>query len=276
MKIEKLTTKDIEEMPYTDFISLIREENRPPGGKKTIREFLLNSFVNVKSKVLEVGCTNGFTTLEVARVLGCKTYGIDINNKSLFNARNRITKEKAKFIYGDAYNIPFKDNSFDLVICSNATSFMKDKNKALSEYKRVVKPWKFIAVSPMYYLKNPPQKMVDKVSEIIGTKIDITSKEDWLKIFEQSGSEIYYSKDYKFNLKSKEEIERYVNKSLNKKHIQELPKDISDKIKLRWKDTINAFNENLIYVGYSVILLRKRLEPEEIELFYSEEEKHGK
>lgn len=267
MKTKKLTTKDIEEMPYTNFISLIQEENRPPGGKKTIREFLLNSFVNIKSKVLEVGCTNGFTTLEVARILGCKTYGVDINNASLSNAISRITKEKAKFIYGSAYQIPFKNNFFDLVICSNATSFMNNKKKAISEYKRVVRPWGFIAVSPMYYLKIPPKNIVDKVSRIIGTTIDIKSKKDWLKIFEQSGLEIYYSKDYKFNFKSKKEIKKYIHDSLNKRQVKELPKNIFTSIKLRWEDTINLFNKNLSYVGYSVILLRKRLEPEETELF---------
>ncbi len=264
---------DIEKLSYTDFISLIREENRPPGGKKTVREFLLNSFVNSRSRVLEVGCTNGFTTLEVARTMGCKSYGIDINEKSLENARRRVNHERAKFFYGNAYKIPFKSNYFDLVICSNATSFMDDKKKALAEYLRVIKPWKFIAVSPMYYIRTPPKKVVDGVSKIIGNKIDITSKEEWLNLFKASGLEVYYCKDYVFNFKSAPELRYYNEKSLEKRHLKALPPEVLGKIKARWATTMDIFNNNLNYVGYSVILLRKRGEPEEIELFDSKEAK---
>jgi ubiquinone/menaquinone biosynthesis C-methylase UbiE len=265
---------EIEKLSYTDFISLIREENRPPGGKKTVREFLINSFVNAKSNVLEVGCTNGFTTLEIARTIGCKSYGIDINPKSLENAKRRICNERTKFIYGNAYNIPFKDRSFDLVVCSNATSFMDDKDKAISEYERVVRTWGFIAVSPMYYLKKPSKKIVKKVSDIIGTKIEIRSKEEWLNLFKSKGLEIYYCKDYKFNFKSESEIKKYIEKSLDKRHLRTISEETLNKIKSRWHDTIRVFNENLSYVGYSVILLRKRGEPEEIELFDSKEVKN--
>jgi len=276
MKIEKLTPKEIEKMSYTDFISLIREENRPPGGKKTVREFLLNSFINSKSKILEVGCTNGFTTLEVSRLIGCKSYGVDINKNSLDNAKRRENSKKAKFLYGNAYNLPFKKNYFDLVICSNATSFMDDKKKAVSEYKRVVKHWGFIAVSPMYYLSNPPKRVVNNVSKIIGSKIDIKSKEDWLRLFQEKNLEIYYLNDYKFSFKSNSEIENYVNKSLDKKYLKNLSELTFNKIKSRWRETMGIFNENLSYVGYSVILLRKRNEIEEIELFDSFKKENDK
>lgn len=262
---------EIDKLSYTDFVSLIREENRPPGGKKTVREFLLNSFVDKKSKVLEVGCTNGFTALEIARVIGCKTYGIDINMKSLDNAKKRILKEKVKFLFGNAYSIPFRKDTFDLVVCSNATSFMNNKEKAVSEYKRVVKPWGFIAVSPMYYIKNPPGEIVKKVSDIIGTEISVKSKDDWIKIFEKEGLEIFYIKDYLFNKKDKQDIETYVEKSLNKPHLNFLSKEIRKKINDRWAETMNVFSDNLKYVGYSVILLRKRGEIEEVELFDSKE-----
>ena len=61
---KKYTVEDIKKMSYTDFISLIREENRPSGGKKTIREIALNSFINENSNVLELGCTNGFSSID--------------------------------------------------------------------------------------------------------------------------------------------------------------------------------------------------------------------
>ena len=35
--VNQLTATDIERMSYTDFIALLKETNRCPGGKKTIR-----------------------------------------------------------------------------------------------------------------------------------------------------------------------------------------------------------------------------------------------
>ncbi len=260
---------DIEKLSYTDFISLIREENRPPGGKKTVKEYILNSQIDRKSKVLEVGCTNGFTSLEIARIVKCKTWGVDINERSLNNARQRVNHEKVKFKYGDAYNLPFRSNMFDLIICSNATSFMKDKKRAIREFSRITKPWGLIATSPMYYIKKPPQRIVNEVSKVIGAKIDVRSKKDWTDLFTSSGLEIYCAKDYKFIYKKPKEIEDYVKKSLDKPHLNSLPLPTLNAVKLRWKRTMKLFNENLKYVGYSIILLRKRIEPEEIELFDS-------
>ena len=260
---------EIEKLAYTDFISLIREENRPPGGKKTVREWLLNSFSNKNSKVLEVGCTNGFIGLEVARILKCKVWGIDINPNEIKNAKNRIKKEKVKFSLGNAYYLPFKNNFFDLVICSNATSFINKKEKAIEEYSRVTKDWGFIAACPMYYIKNPPKKLVKEVFNEINVPLNIITKKDWTNLFRNSFLEVYFSKDYKFKNKTDKEIRTYVSESLNKSHLKKLPKDVQDKIFYRWERTMKLFNNNLKYIGYSVILLRKRKEKEESELFDS-------
>jgi len=267
MDIKKLTVANIEDMSYTDFVSLIREENRPPGGKMTVREILKNSFVNFRSKVLEVGCTNGFTSLEVARTVGCEVFGIDINENSLENARNRIKEERVTFLKGSTYDLPFDDSSFDLVVCGNATSFMEEKNNAVQEYMRVVRDWGFVALTPMYYIKKPSIEIVDKVSDIIGTKIDITTKDEWTTLLEKNGFEIYYSKDYKFNGKNENDIKEYVELFLGKSFLRDLNEEIRDVIRKKWSGIMNVFEENLSYVGYSIILLRKRSEAEEKELF---------
>ena len=269
METNNLNPKDIGKISYIDFVSLIKEENRPPGGKKTVREFLRNSFMGENSRILEVGCTNGFTSLEVARLLNCQVWGIDIHGPSVENAKSRVKTEKVKFCVADALNLPFESNFFDMVICSNATSFMEDKHKAILEYIKVLKPWGFIAISPMYYIKNPPKRIIKDLSKTINVKIEKKSKEDWFDLFKKLGLEVYYCNDYKFDKKTSKEIGEYVDLSLNKKYLKKLSKEDIEKIKKRWGKTIKLFNKNLGYVGYSVILLRKRVEEEEVELFTS-------
>ena len=143
-QIRKYNKNEIKKLSYTDFISLIKEENRPSGGKKTIREIAINSFINDKSNVLEIGCTNGFSSIEINRLTNCNIVGIDINKNSIKNANEKIKvncldKSKIRFEYGNAEDLSkFKDNTFDLIICGNAISFINNKDKALDEIIRVL------------------------------------------------------------------------------------------------------------------------------------------
>ena len=63
--MEKIKKEELNKLSYTDFVSLIKEENRPSGGKFTIRKIAQNAFINENSKVLEIGCTNGFSSIEI-------------------------------------------------------------------------------------------------------------------------------------------------------------------------------------------------------------------
>ena len=100
--MKKYSSEEIEKLSYTDFISLIKEENRPSGGKKTIREIVMNSFITSNSNVLEIGCTNGFSSIEMNKLTNCNVIGIDINKNSIQNARekillNHLNEEKVSF-----------------------------------------------------------------------------------------------------------------------------------------------------------------------------------
>ena len=75
--------------------------------------------------------------------------------------------ERVSFVTADALNIPFDNQSFDFVWCSNVTSFIKDKDRAVSEYLRVLKEGGTLIVAPIYYRKSPPGDLLDKVSEAV-------------------------------------------------------------------------------------------------------------
>ena len=273
---ELYTAQEIENLSYTDFISLIKEENRPSGGKKTIREIVKNSFINNYSKVLEIGSTNGFSSLEISKLVSADVTGIDINLNSIKNANERIEKNgldgsTIRFEYGNAEELKYDNNCFDLIISGNALSFIGDKNKAISEMIRVLKPNGFISIVPIWYKKNPDKNIIDKVNEQLGFKIKCTTEDDWVD-FSKYGLELYYKKNYSFVKASDEQIDNYINNMINSKnHLKLYDNDALLVIKKRWKKIISIFNDNLVMTNYSVILLRKTLEPEEEEIFLTEE-----
>lgn len=276
--MKKYTKEEIEQLSYTDFISLIKEENRPSGGKKTIREIAINSFINENSKVLEIGCTNGFSSLEINKITKCNVIGIDINKKSILNAiekikLNNLDKEKIKFKYGDAENLSeFKDDTFDLIICGNAISFINNKSKAIDEIIRVLKPNGFISIVPLWYKDVINQEIISKVNKELGFEITCYSEKDWTD-FSRKKLELYYKKNYSFIYCLPEQIKEYVDKMIDsKKHLKCYSQNELKTIKERWLNTISVFNDNLSLTKYSVILLRKTLCEEEQEIFLTDGE----
>lgn len=81
--------------------------------------------------VLDVGCGTGFSL----DFFECKNIiGIDPSEKLISQY-----KGKNKIILGEAENLPFKDNEFDVVISFTAIQNFQDIEKGLREIKRVGK-----------------------------------------------------------------------------------------------------------------------------------------
>ena len=97
------------------------------------------------SNFLEIGIGNGrFGVLLGSNV--AHYFGIDIDREYVRIARKNIPK-RANITYktGNAENIPF-DRKFDIMFYSLSWHFIEDKEKALEEAKRVLRPEGIIAV----------------------------------------------------------------------------------------------------------------------------------
>jgi SAM-dependent methyltransferase len=92
------------------------------------------------SRVLDVGCGTGSTTLAVARLLGAKgrSAGIDISNPMIAAARARAEREgsSASFVCADAQVYPFEPASFDMIISRFGVMFFDDPVRAFANLRR--------------------------------------------------------------------------------------------------------------------------------------------
>jgi 2-polyprenyl-3-methyl-5-hydroxy-6-metoxy-1,4-benzoquinol methylase len=92
-------------------------------------------------RILEIGCGAGLLALELASTAEM-VFGIDISFFVLDFAKRvqEIVKyENVSFQHGDAENLAFQDESFDLVICSEVLEHLLDPQRALAEIRRVTK-----------------------------------------------------------------------------------------------------------------------------------------
>lgn len=264
----------IDSMNFSEVVWILNEPNRPSWWKNTIREVIINSFIIWKSnpRILEIGSNTWFSSIEFwSQLPNAEVIWIDINEVSIDHAtkkKDRFHLDNVKFIKADWQNLPFDDNSFDLVFSSNTTSFIKDKDAAVSEYYRVLKDRGILATAPIYYASNPPADLVKEVEIAIWTKLDKRTRDDWNNLFETNESKIIYRQSHRYediSLNVMEEYADYViqHSNLSWKYSSE---DIELlRKKLLWYYVL--FNENLKYCWFDIILLMKNYPNREPELY---------
>lgn len=90
--------------------------------------------------ILDLGCGTGMAlNLLLEKRPDVKAYGLDLSENMLKVAGNRLGS-KAELTKGDAENMPYKDGSFDTVMCIESFHHYPEPLKAFSEVMRVLKP----------------------------------------------------------------------------------------------------------------------------------------
>ncbi len=261
-----------EEIINTDFsnlVSIVREPNMCSGGIETIRVIIRESNLRHDASILEIGSNTGFSSLEFASTLPhAKVTGIDINKQSVAFSKAKAEEHGIKnveFIQSDARTLPFEDHSFDLVFCSNVTSFINDRDSAISEYLRVLKPNGVLAAAPIYYREIPPFHIKKSVEEAIHSNIDVWDKSFWEETFEDHGLKPYFTEDFKYLESTREEIEQYISMVMSQEHLSTVDPDIKKAMENRLRYFYELFDKNLTYCGFSIMLYKfKPINPEPI------------
>ena len=99
---------------------------------------------NKPQQVVDVGCGIGGSTLYLAQKFGSKATGITLSPVQALRAKERATEAGLSnwvgFEVANALEMPFDDNTFDLVWSLESGEHMPDKTKFLAECYRVLKP----------------------------------------------------------------------------------------------------------------------------------------
>lgn len=165
------------------------------GGFKYIEKYwrpVIPTFANFYNitdgfKILDVGCAKGFMIYEFYKYnSNLDLSGIDISKYAIDNSLEEV---KNYLKVADSKNLPFDDNSFDLVISINTIHNLglEDCKKSLKEIERVSKKYSFITVDA--YRNQDEKKRMEMWNLTAQT---ILSVEDWISTFKEVG----YKGDY--------------------------------------------------------------------------------
>ncbi|HVT62983.1 MAG TPA: class I SAM-dependent methyltransferase [Legionellaceae bacterium] len=271
MDLSKLTVDDARNISYVDFVSILNETNKPPGGKDTIRRIAINSFLTKESSVLEIGCNTGFSSIELSSLIKCKVTGIDMNenaiNAAKINAKSHLVDNDVSFSIGNAESLDYDSDAFDLIMCGGALAWVNNKRIAIGECTRVLKQWGFLTMVPFYYSTPPPPSLVDELNMALSSNIQIWDKNYWLDfVRNESDLEFYLIEDKTIEHVSKDKIIDFVNGLLSP-YKSSLSKAVFEVLQEKGNYFFSLFNENHRYLSYSIFLLRKRPIREQLVLF---------
>tara|TARA_B100000745_G_scaffold197084_1_gene129875 strand:+ start:237 stop:1019 length:783 start_codon:yes stop_codon:yes gene_type:complete len=112
------------------------------GGKDSTETLATMAGVSQDTSVLDIGSGLGGPAMYIAETRGCKVMGLDIVDSNVKTARSRAKVRSLQnlvtFQLGDAMDMPFPTDSFNVIIGQDAWSHVPDKDKLISECARVI------------------------------------------------------------------------------------------------------------------------------------------
>lgn len=107
-------------------------------------------------RILDLGCGVGRHVITSYTLKNIQAVGLDLCHKDLLTAQTRFTEEFEEpqnsgksfgLTVGNAMSLPFADDSFDKVICSEVLEHIPEYHSVLKEIRRVLKPGGIFAAS---------------------------------------------------------------------------------------------------------------------------------
>lgn len=139
---------------------------------------------------LDIGCGTGWAIGQTARLIDNKGsfYGIDLSQAMIEKAEENFKEySNFHFIRANAESIPFDDNFFDIIICTNSFHHYLHPDRAMKEIFRLLKP------DGKTYILDPAadswiMNVVDKIIRLLEPgHVKIYSSEEFKNLMSEAG-----------------------------------------------------------------------------------------
>lgn len=123
-------------------------------------------------RVLDVACGTGIVARHAVERVGAdgEVVGVDVNAGMLATARD-LADESISWKEASTTDLPFPDDSFDVVLCQCGLQFFEDRSTALAEMLRVLKPGGRLGVSTCRSVDHQPGYR--QLAECVGRHVGV-------------------------------------------------------------------------------------------------------
>ena len=249
----------IKGMSYTQFVGFINQWNVPPGSLNTINQWSVFGHVTNNSRVLEIACTTGLSSREIARITNCSAVGIDICPASIEAAK------KNAIVYGPGLDLEYicqdactyeREEKFTHVIIGACLGFFSNPQVILNRLPSFFQHEGYILASPYYSAGDMPKSIIDDCKRVIGitpTTIEYDAMRDIYSDFE-----VMYENRCCIKLETEKQIKKYVVDCVeNACKLRNIKNElVKNTIYNRLYEIKYVSNELHRYQAYSVMVLR--------------------
>jgi len=154
---------------------------------KTVLKFLKNIKFKKSFSFLDVGCGNGWVVRHIARNKNCrKAVGIDKSKNMIKNANSKKTSAKEHYFKIDLKSWKYR-GKFDYVFSMESLYYSVPMEPQIRKiYKLIKKNGKFFCGTDFY----KENKATTHWAEKMKMRLDLRSKPEWKKMFENVGFEV--------------------------------------------------------------------------------------
>jgi arsenite methyltransferase len=145
-------------------------------------------------RLLDVASGTGESAILAAREFGCVAAGVDYSADLIRIAQSSADAaglcDRVGFVEGDAEGLPFADSSFDVALCECSLCTFPDKERALAELGRVLRPGGRVAIADVLAdHARLPDALRGAIAQVacVGTAL---SKDGYRLLLERAGFEV--------------------------------------------------------------------------------------
>ncbi len=127
-----------------EWTKLLLGDSFHPGGIELTTRLgeLLN--LSAADHLLDVAAGQGTSAIHLAKTFGCRVTAVEYGKRAVAEAETAVSAagmaDLVTVQHGDAESLPCPDDHFDALICECAFCTFPDKQTAVSEFARVLKP----------------------------------------------------------------------------------------------------------------------------------------
>lgn len=178
------------------FLARMGKKRLRPGGKTGTEWLLARGEVKPETRVLEAACNMGTTAIELAVRYGCSVTACDLDEHALEQAERNIRAaglaDKIALMKADATELPFEDESFDVVLNEAMLTMLvrSGKEMAVSEYFRVLRPGGVLLTHDVVMVEESPEeqkRIIKELSLAVNVPVQPLTRGGWRELFAGAG-----------------------------------------------------------------------------------------
>ncbi len=258
---QEITPKLIREFSYTEFVGFVNQWNVLPGAYSTLSKWAVHSRMGEDSRLLEIGCTTGFSSRELATLTNCSGEAFDLSKLSVemakYNKKRYAPETDISYKVADGYKYK-SQNNFTHIAVGASLKFFPDPEKMMNICLDLLEDGGYILASPFYVTSEIPDNLIKRAEKVFGITPTAESYKEIMQLYNKL--EIIYQDRNKLRKETEKELEYYCKSTIDRAcEIRNIDDEELYKVMFERLLEIKKMSNDLRpYQEYSTLVLRFR------------------